>query len=118
MLSLSSAFVASIVTWIPGAAPSHSGLADASKGGTYDRVSASRAIGLASRPQRDSAGLNTQWDAVSPFPVGNPRMIFGQPAVCVRDQMPMISAVTKNYSPSSNQTRGNLDLRRMMVSRE
>ena len=52
-------FLASILTWIPGAASSHSGLTGASKGGTNGRVAASPAIRFASRPHSDAAGRNT-----------------------------------------------------------
>ena len=63
MLTLSfSVFLASILTWIPGAASSHSGLTGASNGGTNGCVAVSLAIRFASRPHSDSAGRNTSVD--------------------------------------------------------
>ena len=55
-------FLASILTWIPGAASSHSGLSGVSVGGTNGRVSVSLAIRFASWSHRDSAGRNTSVD--------------------------------------------------------
>src|SRR6185312_14796585 len=63
---LFSAFFASILTCMPGAASSHFGLSEVSNGGTNGCVPASAAMRLASRQTISQSG------SASRFPAGNP----------------------------------------------